>query len=92
MKYLNNQLIILVIGLLFASSASLHTFTCDEAENESEHSSCQFCENDVSDPIRDNSFVAVFSLYGFVANVKKDDVISDYFGNFQSRAPPINRV
>ena len=92
MKFLNNQIIVFVIGLLFVSSASLHAISCEEKEIEYSHSNCQFLENDVSDTIKINSFVTQFSIFGLVVIEKKKTLTSEYFSNFHSRAPPINKV
>ena len=92
MKYLNNKTIILIIGLLFAFSSTLHAFSCDEINTETVHFECNHCGNDISDSFNVNNFIANFSFKGSLAIEKIEIYISEYFSNFHSRAPPISKV
>ena len=83
-----NKLSVLLLGFLFAVSASADPLLHSYENSESYQIECQFCKNDVSEPLKRN----LVETNNYLSIDKKVEVYENYISiikhDYSSRAPP----
>ena len=83
-----NKLSVLLLGFLFAVSASADPLLHSYEDSESYQIECQFCKNDVSEPLKRN----LVQTNNYLSIDKKVEVYENYISiikhDYSSRAPP----
>ena len=87
--YMNRyKFFILLIGFLFAVSASADPLLHSYEDSESYQIECQFCKNDISEPLKRN----LVETNNYLSIDKKVEVYENYISiikhDYSSRAPP----
>ena len=79
---------VLLIGFLFIASASADPLLHSYEDSESYQIECQFCKNDVSEPLKRN----LVQTNNYLSIDKKVEVYENYISiinhDYSSRAPP----
>ena len=78
----------LILGLLFAVSASADPLLHSYDDSEPYQTECQFCKNDISDSVESVILISTVSLSNLLSSEIKEGFVSQTPKNFQSRAPP----
>ena len=87
-KFIGKKYFILLTGLLFVTSVSLDPLFHGFIESESSQIECQFCKNEVSDPIETKIGIVKVSLSSILKDEINENFISFNLNNYYSRAPP----
>ena len=83
-----HKFFVLLIGFLFAVSVSADPLLHSYEESENYQIECQFCKNEVSEPLKRN----LVETNNYLSIIKKVEVYENYISiikhNYSSRAPP----
>ena len=88
MKTLKGKNIFLIVGLLFLTISSVHPIDHIGLNDQSEQIECQLCNNDALKPLKTKSLDNHYYLSSILITEIKNEFISTFSKNFQTRAPP----
>mgnify|MGYP000990444634 CR=1 FL=1 len=88
MKIVTKKYLILLTGLIFVTAIFIDPLYHEFSEDEPFQIECQFCKNEVSDPIETKIGIVKVSLSTILKVEINENFISFNLNNYYSRAPP----
>ena len=88
MRDIRSQRILLIVGFFFLAVSSFHPINHIASDDQSEQIECQFCNNEVSEPVKIKTYENKYYLSSLLIPEIENKFISYLSKDFQPRAPP----